>query len=82
MSNFADALQSVLTSGLDAAKSVALAKLQVNDPTPYVTGPDGRRVPVGQMGGFAGVVSAVPPVVWIAGALLIGAVVLLPLLRR
>jgi hypothetical protein len=82
MSVFSDAVQSVLTQGLDAAKTVALARLQVNDPTPYVTGPNGQRVAVGQMGGIAGAVSSIPPVVWIAGLLVVGAVVVLPLLRR
>ena len=80
--SFADALQSVLTSGLDAAKQVQLAKIQANDPSPYVVGPNGQRVPAGQMAGFAGVVNSIPPVVWVAGALLIGAVVIIPLLRR
>lgn len=77
-----EAVQQLLTQGLDAAAQVKLAELRVNDPTPYVTGPNGERVPVGQQGGFASVVSSVPPVVWIALVGVIGVVVVLPLLRR
>jgi hypothetical protein len=77
-----DAVQQLLTQGLDAAAQIKLAKLQVNDPTPYVTGPNGERVAVGQQAGFAGALGSVPPVVWIALVGVIGVVVVLPLLRR
>lgn len=79
---FSEAVQNVLTKGLDAAQSVALAKLQVNDPTPYVQGPNGQRVPVGQQSGLSGAIASIPPVAWIALIGVIGAVVVLPLLRR
>lgn len=79
--SIADAVQNILTKGLDAAQSIALAKLQVNDPTPYVTGPNGQRVPVGQSG-FTSALNSVPPLVWIAGLGIIGAVLLIPLLKR
>lgn len=77
-----EAVQDLLTRGLDAAKQVKLAQLQVNDPTPYVTGPNGERVPIGQRSGLAGVVSSVPPVVWIGLVGLVGVVVVWPLLKR
>lgn len=77
-----EAVQDLLTRGLDAATQVKLAQLHVNDPTPYVTGPNGQRVPVGQQAGFAGALSSVPPVVWIALLGVVGVVVVLPLLRR
>ena len=77
-----DAVQRLLTQGLDAATQIKLARLQVNDPTPYVTGPNGERVPVGQQRGFAPALSNVPPLMWVAGFLVIGAVVVLPLLRK
>jgi hypothetical protein len=79
--NIGEAVQELLTKGLDAATQVRLARLQVNDPTPYVTGPNGERVPVGQQG-FTGALSSVSPVVWIALAGVVAVVVVLPLLRR
>lgn len=77
-----EAIQDLLTRGLDAARQVKLAQLQVNDPTGYVTGPNGERVPIGQRGGVAGAVSSIPPVVWIGLVGLVGVVVVWPLLKR
>lgn len=77
-----DAIQAVLTKGLDAAEQVQLAKLQINDPTGYVTGPNGTRVAAGQQSGIVQQLNKVPPLVWIAIIGVVGAVVLIPLLRR
>jgi len=76
-----EAVQQLLTQGLDAAREVKLARLQVNDPTPYVTGPNGERVAVGQQA-FGGIVAGVPPWVWLLGLAAVGGLVVLPLLRR
>lgn len=81
MAKFSDAVQELLTKGLDAAAQIKLAKLQVNEPGGYVTGPNGERVPVGQQA-FTGALSTVPPVVWIALLGVVGVVVVLPLLRK
>jgi hypothetical protein len=77
-----EAVQQLLTQGLDAAARVKLAQLQVNDPTLTSTGPNGTRAPVGQGAGFTGALSSIPPVVWIALVGVVGVVVVLPLLRR
>jgi hypothetical protein len=82
MAKFADAVQQLLTQGLDAAAQIKLAQLRVNDPTPYVQGPNGERVPVGQQAGFAGALNSVPPVVWLGLVAVVGVVVVLPLLRK
>jgi hypothetical protein len=75
-----EAVQQLLTQGLDAAAQVKLAELRVNDPTGYVTGPNGQRVQVGQSAG--GALASVPPVVWLGLVAIVGVVVILPLLRR
>ncbi len=80
--NIGEAVQQLLTQGLDAATQVKLAQLQVNDPTPYVTGPNGERVAVGQSAFFGGSLAAVPPWVWLAGLAVVGGLVVLPLLKR
>ncbi len=77
-----EAVQDLLTRGLDAAAQVKLAELRVNDPTPYVTGPNGQRVPVGQPGGISGALASVPPVVWLGLVAVVGVVVVVPLLKR
>jgi hypothetical protein len=78
-----DALQNVLTKGLDAVESVKLAQLRVNDPTGYTVGPNGQRVPVGQpAGGFTNALATIPPLAWVAVIGVVGVAVLLPLLRR
>lgn len=77
-----EAVQELLTKGLDAAAQVKLAELRVNDPAPYVTGPNGQRVQAGQQAGFAGVINSIPPIVWVALVGVIGAVVIVPLLRK
>jgi hypothetical protein len=74
-----EAVQQLLTQGLDAARQVKLAQLQVNDPTPYVTGPNGERVPVGSQAAFG--MASVPPYVWLAVLGVAGFLVLRPLLR-
>jgi hypothetical protein len=77
-----EAVQALLTQGLDAAAQVKLAELRVNDPTPYVTGPNGQRVAVGQSAGGLGALSSVPPVVWLGLVVVVGVVVVIPLLKR
>jgi hypothetical protein len=78
-----EAVQQLLTQGLDAAAQVKLAELRVNDPTGYVTGPNGQRVQVGQQaGGLGGALAGVPPVVWLGLVVVIGVVVVVPLLKR
>ena len=77
-----DALQNVLTKGLDAAAQYKTAQLQVTDPAGYVVGPNGQRVPAGTGGSFATQLSALPSWVWLAGLGLVGALVLIPLVRR
>lgn len=76
-----EAIQSLLTQGLDAARQIKLAEFQVNDPTGSVTGPNGQRVTAGQSAGFAGL-GSVPPVVWLGLVAVVGVVVILPLLKR
>jgi hypothetical protein len=78
------ALQTVLTRGLDYATARANSRLQINDPTPSVTGANGQRVAVGQPAaqpGIAGALAGVPTWAWIGGALLAG-VAVAALLRR
>jgi hypothetical protein len=77
-----EAVQQLLTQGLDAAREVKLAQLQVNDPTPYVTGPNGERVPVGGVANFGASIAAVPAWVWLLGLAAVGGLVVLPLLKR
>ena len=83
MASIADALQSVLTQGIDAAKSIKLAELQVNDPALNSVGPYGVGGRSGQ-GIYAGsaALAAVPPLVWYAGAALLAFVVVSRSLRR
>lgn len=77
-----EAVQSLLTQGLDAARQIKLAEFQVNDPTGAVTGPNGQRVTAGQMAGIGGALGSVPPVVWLGLVAVVGVVVIVPLLKR
>lgn len=76
-----DAIQNVLTKGIDAAASIKLAQLQVNDPTYQTSGPNGQGVRAGQ-GAFGATLSTIPPMVWIGGAVLLGLLVVPRLIGR
>jgi hypothetical protein len=66
--NWADAIQNIFSKGLDAAATIESTRLQVNDPTPNVTGANGRYAgKVGQSVGGS-LVTSLPPAVWIGGA--------------
>ena len=72
MASLLDAVQNVLTKGIDAAATVKLARLQVNDPTFNTVGPYGQSARAGQgTYGVGDAIASVPPVVWIGGAVLI-----------
>lgn len=82
MANFGDAIQAILTKGIDAVAAVKLEKLRVNDPTPYNVGPYGQGSVVGQAAyGVSTTVSALAPMLVIGGLALV-AVLVLPRLFR
>jgi hypothetical protein len=62
-----DAIQNVLTKGLDVAGQVVQTKLQVNDPTFNTVGPNGRGGKAGE-GSYGASLDAVPTYVWVGGA--------------
>jgi len=71
-----ESIQAVLTQGIDAAKTIKLAQLQVNDPTYNTVGPNGTGGRVGQgVYGVATTLSAIPPAVWIGGLALLALLV-------
>lgn len=73
---FSEAIQDVLTKGIDAAKTIKLAQLQVNDPTYNTVGPNGVGSRVGQGAyGVSATLSTIPPMVWIGGAALLALLV-------
>lgn len=81
---FGAAIQDILTRGLDAGIAIVQSRLQVNDPTPSITGANGQRVPVGQSAAVTGAsgLAAVPTWAWVVGGVVVGLAVLVPLLRR
>jgi len=79
---FSDALQNILTKGLDVAQSIKLAQIQVSDPTPYTSAANGKGSAVGQAAyGLSTTVSALAPVL-VIGGLVIGAVLVFRLLGK
>ena len=75
-----DRIQAILTRGLDAAETIAVARLQVNNPTPNTSNTAGRGSQAGQSA-YVGGATGVPGWVWI-GAAALAAVVILPRLLR
>lgn len=79
---WSDAVQSILSQGLDAVKTVKLAQLQVSDPTPNTSSPGGKGSAVGQAAyGLSTTVSALAPLL-VIGGLALGAVLLFKTLRK
>lgn len=70
MAGFVDTLGNVLTSGIDAAKQVAMAKFQVSNPYPNSSTAGGVPVQAGYGAGGA-YITGVPPMLLLAGAALV-----------
>jgi hypothetical protein len=76
-----DRIQAILTRGLDAAETIAVAKLQVNNPTLNTANQAGRGSVAGQSA-YVGGVGGVPGWVWLAGVGVLAVLVLPRLLRK